>query len=106
MLSPTVSNGLVGEYFTYSTLGVYQLALSRIDSNINFNWGLGSPDVNLPTDHFAASWAGKLVAPTTATYTLTTHSDDGIRLWVNGVLLIDHWNDHGVQTDTATVAAD
>ena len=27
------------------------------------------------------------------TYTFYTSTDDGVRLWVNGVLLINHWSD-------------
>jgi len=31
----------------------------------------------------------------TETYTFFTRTDDGVRLWVNNQLLIDHWNDQG-----------
>ena len=34
------------------------------------------------------------MAPVTGTYTFTTTSDDGVRLYVNGQLLIDNWTDH------------
>jgi len=30
----------------------------------------------------------------TGTHTFYTQSDDGVRLWINGVLLIDNWTDH------------
>ena len=36
------------------------------------------------------------MAPVTGTYTFTTPSDDGVRLYVNGQLLIDNWTDHAV----------
>ena len=32
----------------------------------------------------------------TGTYTFTTTSDDGVRLYVNGQLVVDNWTDHGV----------
>jgi hypothetical protein len=32
-----------------------------------------------------------------------TLSDDGVRLWVDGQLIIDDWVDHGTQEDTGTI---
>lgn len=52
---------------------------------------------------FGVRWTGSLVAPTTGSYTLTTVSDDGVRLWVDGRLVIDRWNGHPVAEDSATV---
>ena len=37
------------------------------------------------------------------TYTFRTWSDDGVRLWVNGQLMIDNWSDHEPASDTATI---
>jgi hypothetical protein len=33
------------------------------------------------------------------TYTLATESDDGVRVWLNGELIIDNWTDHGTTLD-------
>src|SRR5205823_14797275 len=44
-----------------------------------------------------------LQAPVTATYTFTTTSDDGVRFYVNGQLLIDNWTDHLATTNSAIV---
>src|SRR6185312_7154110 len=39
------------------------------------------------------------------TYTFTTVADDGVRLWVNGQLLVDDWNAHsGATTNTGALA--
>ncbi|MFO8008656.1 MAG: PA14 domain-containing protein, partial [Candidatus Brocadiia bacterium] len=38
------------------------------------------------------------------TYTFTTRSDDGVRLWVNGQSVIDNWTDHGPTYDSGTIA--
>lgn len=37
------------------------------------------------------------------TYTFYTVSDDGVRLWVNGVLVINHWTDHPATENAGTV---
>ncbi|HEU6452976.1 MAG TPA: NosD domain-containing protein [Gemmatimonadaceae bacterium] len=38
------------------------------------------------------------------TYTLRTISDDGLRVWVDGKLAIDHWSQHESKLDFATLA--
>jgi hypothetical protein len=38
------------------------------------------------------------------TYRFTVTSDDGIRLWVDSILVIDQWNDHAAATFTGDVA--
>ena len=67
--------------------------VTRVDTNINFEWGLGSPDPLVSTDYFTVRWAGQIQAlsTNTDTYTFWTTNDDGVRLWVNGQLLIDAW---------------
>jgi outer membrane protein OmpA-like peptidoglycan-associated protein len=42
-------------------------------------------------------WTGILNAPKTGTYTFSAKVDDGIRVWVGGILVIDNWklNDDG-----------
>ena len=37
------------------------------------------------------------------TYTFSTSSDDGVRLWIDGRQVIDAWGIHPEQTDSATV---
>jgi hypothetical protein len=37
-------------------------------------------------------------------YTLRTISDDGVRVWVDGKLAIDHWSQHESKLDFATLA--
>ena len=54
--------------------------------------------------NFAARWTGRLDPPQTGDYRLTTESDDGVRLWLDGRLLIDNWTDHAPTEDHATVA--
>ena len=67
--------------------------LTRLDSAVNFSWAAGSPDPSISADYFTARWAGQVQALSAGsdTYTFTTITDDGVRLWVNGQLIIDSW---------------
>jgi hypothetical protein len=53
--------------------------------------------------NFAARWTGRLDPPVGGTYRLTTLSNDGVRLWLDGKLLIENWTDHGPAEDHAAV---
>jgi hypothetical protein len=67
--------------------------LVRTDAVVNFNWGTGSPDPSISSDHFTARWTGSVQAQFNETYTFYITTDDGSRLWVNGQLIIDAWQD-------------
>lgn len=97
------ASGLKGEYYSNMSLSGTP-ALTRTDAGVNFAWGNGSPDPALPTDQFSAIWTGQATAQYTQTYTFYTNSNDGVRLWVNGVQLIDNWTDHGDVEDSGTIA--
>jgi hypothetical protein len=94
--------GLSAQYFATPTLGGASVA--RIDRTVAFDWGYGSPDPAIPADRFSARWTGQVQAQRSETYTFTTTSDDGIRLWIDGRLLIDDWTDHAPRDDSATLA--
>lgn len=76
---------------------------SRIDQTVNFsnNFGVGG----LNPEQFSVRWTGKVKAPITGNVTFSTQSDDGVRLWVNGAMVIDNWTLHGTTTDTAAPIA-
>lgn len=61
--------------------------------------------LHAPADegNFAARWTGRIDPPVTGTFRLTTVSDDGVRLWLDGKLLIENWTDHAPTEDHATV---
>ncbi|MDB5292307.1 MAG: glycoside hydrolase, partial [Phycisphaerales bacterium] len=54
--------------------------------------------------HFSARWTGQVQAETTGTYTFSTRSDDGVRLWVNGQLIVNNWTAHGVTQNSGTIS--
>ena len=58
---------------------------------------------NLPREDFALEATGSVdLAP--GEYTLRTLSDDGVRVWVDGALVIDDWKPHETALDFAPLA--
>ncbi len=96
------SEGLVGSYFNMTNFT--ELAFTRVDSTINFDWGLFSPDLTkIGPDTYSIEWNGYVLAPADGEFTFSTVSDDGVRLWVNNVALIDDWQDHQASEKTGTI---
>ena len=94
--------GLLGQY--YSGTALQTLLLSRTDATVGFNWGAGSPAASVPVDNFSVRWTGQVQPLYSQTYTFSTSSDDGVRLWVNGQQLINNWTDHAAHEDTGSIA--
>jgi hypothetical protein len=82
--------GLTGAYFSDDSLG--NAVLTRVDSTVNFNWADGSPDASIDADYFSARWTGQVQAKFSEDYIFSVNADDGVRLWVNGNLVIDQWS--------------
>ncbi|QHA08102.1 hypothetical protein GQF42_36875 [Streptomyces broussonetiae] len=93
-------SGLKGEYFTNKFLDGTP-ALTRDETNIDFDWNTGSPATGIPADGFSARYTGTLTAPVTDTYTFSATSDDGSRVYLDDKLIVDNWSDHAAQTVTS-----
>jgi hypothetical protein len=103
--------GLQGEYYSWagSTLPVFSsltnLLRAVIDPQVFFDWGGGSPAPGVPADKFAVGWSGE-VQPKydrAEDYTFYFRYDDGARLWVNGVRLINNWNNGSARERSGTI---
>ena len=81
--------GWQAEYYANQDLSG-EAALRRADPAIDFAWGHGSPAAEIPADHFSARWT-RTLGFTAGTYRFFTSSDDGIRLWVDGQLVMNAW---------------
>ncbi len=99
--TPRVFAGWRGEYYANATLSG-QPALIRDDSAINFDWGLGSPAPGIPADNFSARWM-RTVSLTGGTYRFFARADDGVRVWVDGALIIDQWRPSSGQTHSTAI---
>ncbi len=87
----------------YDNMDLTNLKVVRNEPAIAFNWGSGSPDPSIGVDTFSARWQGNFTFEA-ATYTFTATADDGIRVFVDGNLLIDGWKDQAETTYTADLA--
>ena len=94
--------GLEGTYF--NNIDLTAPVLTRIDPVINFNWGTGSPDPAVGAETFSVRWEGQVKPSYSETYTFYTYTDDGVRLWVNGQLIIDRWIDQAPFEVSGTIA--
>ncbi len=72
-------------------------ALQRNEANLDHAWGSGSPAPGVQADRFSARWT-RYVSFAAGTYRFYATSDDGIRVWVAGQLVIDDWSDHSART--------
>ena len=85
--------GLTAKYYTGRD-DDREFVFERVDSTVNFNWEVGAPDARMPADGFSVEWSGALVAPLTGRYNLTIGGDDGIRMYLNDVLVLDDYTNH------------
>ena len=84
-------SGWRGEYFANRDLSGSP-ALVRFDPAIDFDWGTGSPDSAIPADNFSVRWT-RTLGFTPGTYAFHASTDDGVRIYVDGRLVVDAWRD-------------
>jgi hypothetical protein len=65
----------------------------RDDEVIDFNWGTGSPAPEISSDQFSVRWTAKRTFEA-GTYRFHALTDDGVRVWVDGRLIVDQWHDY------------
>lgn len=98
--------GLWAEYFANTKLQGKPV-LTRLDKEVNFNWGYDAPHPKLhcPNDRntFSIRWTGKLLPPKTGEYKLNVIHNDGLRLYVDDRLLIDNWRKRPIVYNTASI---
>ena len=87
--------GLLGQYYTNTLPGnpFVGSPLVRTDAVINFNWSTNPPFAGMATSNYTVKWTGSIQPQFSETYTLSTVTDDGVRLYVNGQLVINDWVD-------------
>jgi DNA-binding beta-propeller fold protein YncE len=88
-----------GEYFGNRWLAEQPL-LIRQDAAVDFDWGSASPGSGMPADNFSARWQ-RYIWFDAGSYRFTVQADDGVRLWVDDELLIEHWLDPQAATFNA-----
>ncbi|MEU1117550.1 MULTISPECIES: PA14 domain-containing protein [unclassified Streptomyces] len=94
---PVEIHGLKGEYFTQSAPGAFdfdELKATGLDPNIDF----GNLESRLKAttgqaDDVSVRWTGRIMPEKSGATTFSMIGDNGFRLWVDGKLAIDHWQD-------------
>ncbi len=96
---------LKAEYFNGTNFE--EKVTTRTEANIDKSWNDVPPVPGLDPHYCSIRWTGRITAPETGTYTFSARVDDGIRVWVGGVQVIDNWqlNDNGQSTGQVKMKA-
>ncbi len=99
-----LAGGLNATY--YASMNLTNPKLSRIDATVNFSWANNTaPAPGLPTSQYSIQWTGYAQATTGGNYVFRTNSNDGVRLYVNGNLVINNWTDHNATLNNSSPIA-
>ncbi|PIR96221.1 MAG: hypothetical protein COT92_02270, partial [Candidatus Doudnabacteria bacterium CG10_big_fil_rev_8_21_14_0_10_42_18] len=100
LVCPPPANGFFTECI-YNNPDFTGLAATSTAFAINYSWGNGSPDIKVEADTFSAKWAGYFDFED-GVYQFIAKADDGVRVYVDGDLIIDSWRNQSATTYTAT----
>src|SRR5204863_2023628 len=67
------------------------------NGRLDFDWGLKGPDGNcgVGVDNFSARWTRTVPFPE-GVYRFTVAADDGVRVFIDGQLKFDRWQDQAI----------
>lgn len=97
--TPTPAEGWRGEYYDNPNL-IGRPVLIRTDPAVNFEWGNGAPAEGIPTDGFSIRWTRTLLFRA-GLHRFSIRSDGGVRMWLDGELIIDRWHSGSPYTHIA-----
>ncbi|MEQ1747842.1 MAG: DUF1800 family protein [Prosthecobacter sp.] len=112
-LTAQYQNTANSSYSSQTPIFATAAEMTRTDATVDFTsgvngWGtVGGPTGLSPastTGAFSVRWTGQILPQFSETYTIDFRSDDGAKVWVNGVLLIDRWNIQTANDYTNTIA--
>ncbi|HVV12772.1 MAG TPA: PA14 domain-containing protein [Amycolatopsis sp.] len=99
--------GLGAQWYANTALSGAPASLTtgtgNADGSINHPWHGAVPSPGIPATNFSLRAIGEIVFPASGNYTLKTLSDDGVRVWVDDLLVIDDWQVQGATWTSATV---
>ncbi len=86
-LATAAGIGLTGQYYDTATFGT--LKTTRVDAEVDFNWGTAIPAGTTITnaDTFSVAWTGQIEPEFSELYTFHVTADDGARLWIDDQLV-------------------
>lgn len=108
--------GLTGTYYNsvaaelppnaYNAANIFDapsLKLTRTDATVDYNFTTTPVGNGVTTTNFAVRWTGQVQPQYSETYYFVTKTDDGVKLWVNGQLLVDKWVSQGATEWTGAI---
>ena len=81
----------------------YRYDTDTIEDNVNWTPTSGAFSPDGPADYFALRLVGTLDIPEEGEWTLSVGSDEGARLWIDGVLLTNDGEPHAFRWTSGTV---
>lgn len=100
------AGGLTGYYFESSDLNNLTLKTTRVDAQLDFNWTTGTTPAGTrlsDTADYSVRWSGFVAARSPGEHKLYVKTAKGVRLWVDGQLHIDQWDNASLTEHVATV---
>lgn len=85
----TASDKWVAEFFANADLDGSPVLTKEVDE-IDFDWGQDAPDEDLPADNFSIRFT-RVIDFVDGKYKFYAEADDGVRVTVDGELVIDQW---------------
>lgn len=98
----TPSTAWTAQYFNNPDL-LGAPVLSRYEGGINYFWGVGSPDPAVAPDNFSARWT-ITQAFNAGTYRFTLAGDDGVRMFINDIPIVNQWRDQSLTAYSVDVS--
>ena len=92
--------GLTGFYHTGNDFNV--LVGQRIDSTIDYDWATGTAPLGVG-NNFSIRFQGQIKALYSENYTFCMRSDDGIRLRIDSVMVVENWTLHTPREDCGNI---
>ena len=90
--TPAPTNAWSGQYYDNMFLSGDPM-MTRTDATLNFDWGTQSPGGDLPRWLWSARWT-QTARFDAAKYRFHAIVDDGVRVFVDGAVVIDEWEDN------------
>ena len=99
-------NGLKADYYDGTKFNRY-VTTDYVDK-IDFYWNNTPPVEGINPHKCSVRYTGRLKAPKTGAYTFSARVDDGVRVWVGDVQVINNWrlNDVGYSKGTVKMETD
>ena len=106
-----VPEGYLGEYYRSTSLEKTSSGSTpdrnvpvayRFEEALDFDWGKAGHLPRIGSEGFSARWFGSIDLPV-GRWVIKLTADDGVRLYLDGRLVIDEWKDQSLATHTKMI---